>query len=82
MSRANIIRAWKDPAYRNSLSTAEQAVLPVNPAGAIEVSDRDLGKMAGGRPPHTLADECGLTYLTCTLAQACSVLQCVSLSVC
>ena len=82
MSRSNVIRAWKDPAYRNSLSTAEQADLPANPAGAIEVSDRDHGKVAGGLRPHTLADECGATYLTCTLAQQCSVLYCVSLSVC
>jgi len=82
MSRSNVIRAWKDPAYRNSLSSAEQADLPANPAGAIEISDAELGQTAGGKPPHTLADECGATYLTCTLSQPCSVLYCVSLSVC
>jgi mersacidin/lichenicidin family type 2 lantibiotic len=49
MSKNNIIRAWKDPAYRNSLSAAERAALPANPAGAIEISDADLGKVSGGR---------------------------------
>jgi mersacidin/lichenicidin family type 2 lantibiotic len=47
MSKHNIIRAWKDPNYRNSLSEAERASLPPNPAGAIEISDADLGKVAG-----------------------------------
>ena len=48
MSNVNIIRAWKDPIYRNSLSDAERAALPPNPAGAVEISDADLGKVAGG----------------------------------
>ena len=51
MSKSNVIRAWKDPAYRNSLSMAEQAGLPANPAGGIEISDAELGKTAGGRKP-------------------------------
>ena len=82
MSKSNVIRAWKDPAYLNSLSEAERAKLPANPAGAIEISDAELGQTAGGKPPHTLADECGATYLTCTLSQPCSIWVCVSLSVC
>jgi mersacidin/lichenicidin family type 2 lantibiotic len=49
MAKQQIIRAWKDPAYRNSLSAAERAALPANPAGGIELSDRDLGKVAGGK---------------------------------
>ncbi len=53
MSNNKIIRAWKDPAYRNSLSEAERAALPANPAGSIEISDTDLGKVAGGLIPAT-----------------------------
>ena len=60
MSQSKVIRAWKDPAYRNSLSSAEQADLPANPAGAIEIPETELGQTAGGKAPHTLADECGL----------------------
>jgi mersacidin/lichenicidin family type 2 lantibiotic len=48
MSPNEVIRAWKDPAYRNSLNEAERAALPANPAGSIELSDADLGKVAGG----------------------------------
>lgn len=56
MSNNNIVRAWRDPAYRNSLSEAERQALPANPAGSIELSDADLGQVAGG----------AATYLTCT----------------
>ena len=38
MSTADIIRAWKDPEYRSTLS-----VTPAHPAGLIELADRDLG---------------------------------------
>ncbi len=46
--KQQVIRAWKDPAYRNSLSDSERAALPANPAGSLEISDADLGKIAGG----------------------------------
>ncbi len=52
MSSKNIVRAWKDPGYRDSLTAAERAALPANPAGAIELSDADLGKVAGGYLPY------------------------------
>ena len=45
----DIIRAWKDEEYRNSLSAAERAALPQNPAGLIALTDEDLGTVAGGR---------------------------------
>jgi mersacidin/lichenicidin family type 2 lantibiotic len=38
----DIIRAWKDAEYRNSLSEAERAALPPNPAGIVELSDDDM----------------------------------------
>ena len=44
----DIIRAWKDEEYRNSLSEAERAALPPNPAGLITLTDEDLGTVAGG----------------------------------
>ena len=44
MSPNDVIRAWKDPVYRNSLTDAERSALPANPAGSIELSDTDLGK--------------------------------------
>ena len=44
---SNLVRAWKDETYRQSLSTQEQAVLPVNPAGAIELTDAQLEAVFG-----------------------------------
>jgi mersacidin/lichenicidin family type 2 lantibiotic len=46
-----IIRAWKDPEFRLSLSEEEQATLPENPAGAIELTDDELEMVTGGHGP-------------------------------
>ena len=48
MSASNIIRAWKDEEYRQSLSEAELALLPEHPAGVTELSDEQLSKANGG----------------------------------
>jgi mersacidin/lichenicidin family type 2 lantibiotic len=50
MKTVDIIRAWKDEAFREGLSASEKAQLPTNPAGSIELSDAELGAVAGGRP--------------------------------
>ena len=88
MSKSNVIRAWKDPAYLNSLSEAERAKLPANPAGAIEISDAELGKTSGGRKPlRTEAGPCptevGCT-VSCTYAPNCvtQFIECLSLTIC
>jgi mersacidin/lichenicidin family type 2 lantibiotic len=47
MSHLDIIRAWKDEEYRLSLSDAERAQLPANPGGLIELTDVELGAVAG-----------------------------------
>ena len=44
---SNIVRAWKDAAYRESLSAEEQAMLPENPAGAFELTDAELETVYG-----------------------------------
>jgi mersacidin/lichenicidin family type 2 lantibiotic len=46
-----IIRAWKDPEYRLNLSEEDQALLPENPAGAIELTDDELDMAVGGHGP-------------------------------
>lgn len=53
MSNDKIIRAWKDEAFRNSLSEAERAQLPEHPVGPIELSDTELEQVIGGLPPST-----------------------------
>jgi len=48
MSKVDIIRAWKDEDYANSLTDVQRAMLPQNPAGLIELSDHDLSRAEGG----------------------------------
>ena len=45
--KIDVVRAWKDEAYRASLSSEEQAMLPANPAGELELSDADLESIHG-----------------------------------
>jgi mersacidin/lichenicidin family type 2 lantibiotic len=47
MSRIDVIRAWKDEAYRQSLSEAQRAGLPANPAGVVELSDAEACAVEG-----------------------------------
>ena len=48
MSRIDIIRAWKDEAYRLSLSEAQRAMLPQNPAGPVELTEAEAAAVEGG----------------------------------
>jgi mersacidin/lichenicidin family type 2 lantibiotic len=48
MTKIDVVRAWKDEAYRRSLSEAERVSLPDNPAGLIDLSDSELLGVAGG----------------------------------
>jgi mersacidin/lichenicidin family type 2 lantibiotic len=54
----DIIRAWKDEGYRNSLSEAERAALPPHPAGLMTLTDEELGAVAGGRINLTRVTYC------------------------
>lgn len=69
MSNFDIVRAWKDEKYRNSLSSEEQALLPANPAGDIELSDDLLAQVSGGEEAGTAinftAGCCGSVYHSC-----------------
>ena len=42
----DIVRAWKDEAYRQTLNEEQLNSLPANPAG--ELSDADLASVCGG----------------------------------
>ena len=44
----DIVRAWKDDAYRQNLSAEQLTQLPANPAGELELSDADLAFIYGG----------------------------------
>lgn len=46
--KLDVIRAWKDEAYRASLSEEQLAMLPANPIGEVELSDSELAGVYGG----------------------------------
>ena len=48
VSRIDVVRAWKDPEYREGLSEAERAALPANPAGLVELGNAELAGATGG----------------------------------
>jgi mersacidin/lichenicidin family type 2 lantibiotic len=56
----DVVRAWKDPEYRKTLTPEELASLPENPAGASEVSDEDVGSVSGGVKPQTAVTMCAV----------------------
>lgn len=43
----DIVRAWKDASYRDSLREEELAFLPSHPVGELELSDADLEAIQG-----------------------------------
>jgi len=67
----DIVRAWKDAGYRQSLSAAERASLPAHPAGMIELADADLGVVSGGRYIQLETWENNQCTPVCTLPWVC-----------
>jgi len=63
MNTVNVIRAWKNAEYRNSLSAAELAALPQHPAGLVELPEEEMAAVAGGK-----------SYFTGTCGRVCQVL--------
>jgi mersacidin/lichenicidin family type 2 lantibiotic len=57
MNKHDVIRAWKDPLYRATLSEEAQASLPQHPAGITALSDDQL-ITAGGATQLTTALGC------------------------
>ncbi|WP_257459124.1 mersacidin/lichenicidin family type 2 lantibiotic [Archangium lipolyticum] len=53
MKKELIIRAWKDPVFRASLSAEERAAFPESPSGRAmtELDEAELGGIAGGGRP-------------------------------
>ena len=60
MNREDIVRMWKDPAYRAGLSAAEMAGMPAHPSGLVNLTDEELKEASG------LASVIVTTFRTCT----------------
>lgn len=58
----DVVRAWKDPAYRRSLTPEQLARMPEHPAGLVELSDDELVAATGGGTDGVMT-----TAINCTL---------------
>jgi mersacidin/lichenicidin family type 2 lantibiotic len=55
----DVVRAWRDEEYRNSLTDEERASLPESPAGFATVDDSVLKGITGASGhPTTFVDSC------------------------
>jgi mersacidin/lichenicidin family type 2 lantibiotic len=61
----DIIRAWKDAEYRQSLTAEQRAALPDNPAGLAELSEEELAQVAGANN-NTYWSPCYPSTSTCS----------------
>ena len=81
MSRFDIVRAWKDVEYRESLNVEELEQLPEHPAGIIELSDDNLKSIVGAQSdPQNTSGCCAFTFnLYCELCVlSITMLSCLS----
>lgn len=46
--KVDVVRAWKDEEYLQSLTPEQLKDLPPNPAGKVELTDEDLENINGG----------------------------------
>src|SRR5690242_8891439 len=65
MRKLDVVRAWKDEDYRSSLSERHRAAMPENPAGAADLSENDLDKVAGAAAAGTWNVFCGSLLFDC-----------------
>jgi mersacidin/lichenicidin family type 2 lantibiotic len=47
MSNLDIVRSWKNPGYRRSLSVQQLHTLPEHPAGSATLTDQELKAASG-----------------------------------
>ncbi|HEU4390352.1 MAG TPA: mersacidin/lichenicidin family type 2 lantibiotic [Blastocatellia bacterium] len=70
MSHMNIVRAWKDEEYRSTLSDAERAQMPANPAGDLDLiagNEHQLLVAGAGSFWCTCLSECPSINLSCDM---------------
>jgi mersacidin/lichenicidin family type 2 lantibiotic len=74
LSKRTIVRAWVDPGFRATLSQAELALLPPNPAGE-GVPEEALQSVVGG---FTFGSGCGTygCFTACATSSTCTPQPC------
>ncbi len=80
----DVIRAWKDKDYLDSLSQEERQLLPANPAGEVELTDLELASVIGGNNSYGVCNSYGIcnsygvcnSYGICNSYGVCTFLVC------
>ncbi len=67
MADIDIIRALKDPEYRDSLSEEERSLVPQSQAGIIELDDHVLTVVSGGDAAADGSFSCSYRRCRCQL---------------
>ena len=62
MNKTDVIRAWKDPFYRASLSEEAQAALPQHPAGIADLTDDQIRTLSVSGGTTTAPNCTNYTY--------------------
>jgi len=62
MAKVDIIRAWTDEEYRLSLTEAERALVPENPAGGIELEEEEMKSFVGSGRHTVTFPRCCFTF--------------------
>ena len=80
----DIVRSWKDPRYRRSLSAQQLQTLPEHPAGPAMLTDQEL-KVAGGLDAgrgffHTTDDGIGMHRVDIPQLEVMRVLRAANIS--
>ncbi len=75
MSKLDIIRAWKDKQYRNSLNGEQQALLPENPAGQIDLNMDELEDVGGATPSTPVCSAIVSVIVSATIYQTVASVQ-------
>ena len=76
MSTLDIVRAWKDEEYCETLSDTQRASLPQNPAGIVELTDEQLRAAGGGAAENTTII-LSITLPICPTFYMCSLTICL-----
>ncbi|QBD80927.1 mersacidin/lichenicidin family type 2 lantibiotic [Ktedonosporobacter rubrisoli] len=71
----DIVRAWKDESYRESLSEEERALLPENPAG-VELSESSLETVYGAHGGNSGGQQTFNLLLACNSVAVLAGAQC------
>ena len=84
MNRETIIRAWKDPEFRASLSSAQREALPESPSGRplTELDERDLVDVVGGALVVRPTPPVFFTEQRCCITRGSAVDACPSALIC